>query len=80
MCMCRTACVCHCRVVASFLAAGLPCVSPAFLVEWLADPWQDLSTHFLFGSKPTGSSELAALEAARGEGRGAQEPQRSESF
>jgi hypothetical protein len=66
-------------VVASFLAAGVPCASPAYLVEWLCDPWQALDAHYLFDSAPEAGSELPALEAARKQA-GTQQQQESESF
>jgi hypothetical protein len=45
------------------LAAGVMCVSPSYLVDWLAHPWQDLAPHRLFGCQP--GDEIAALEEAR---------------
>jgi hypothetical protein len=58
------------------LAAGVLCVSPSYLVDWLAHPWQDLGQHRLFGCQP--SDEVAALEEARKSSGEAQE--RSMSF
>jgi hypothetical protein len=58
------------------LAAGVMCVSPSYLVDWLAHPWQDLAAHRLLGCQP--SEEIAALEEAR---KSTGEPQeRSMSF
>jgi hypothetical protein len=58
------------------LDAGVMCVSPSYLVDWLAHPWQDLAPHRLFGCQP--GAEIAALEEAR---KSTGEPQeRSMSF
>lgn len=50
------------------------CVLPSYLVDWLAQPWQGLEQHYLFGSRPQDGSELQQLEAARDhEGRAQQQ-------
>jgi hypothetical protein len=51
------------RWVRAFKAAGVPCVSSAYLVDWVAHPWTELGPHRLFGTAP--GRKLAALEAAR---------------
>lgn len=56
---------CCCSVVSSLLQAGVVCVSPSYLVDWLAQPWQGLEQHYLFGSSPQDGSELQQLEAGR---------------
>eukprot|EP00884_Botryococcus_braunii_P012144 jgi/Botrbrau1/20930/Bobra.0135s0060.1 len=46
------------------LALQVTCVSPLYVVEWLARPWSDLASHVLFGSKAVGT--LAVAENQRG--------------
>ena len=41
----------------------VPCASPCFLVQWLSQPFEDLSQHLLHGSKLSG--RLARAAAAR---------------
>eukprot|EP00775_Hariotina_reticulata_P014747 gene14747-14916_t len=53
------------RWISAFLAAGVVCVPPAYLVDWLAHPWQDLKHHQLFSCKPHADSEVPLLEEAR---------------
>lgn len=61
-------------MVSSLLDAGVVCVLPSYLVDWLAQPWQGLEQHYLFGSRPQDGSELQQLEAARDhEGRAQQQ-------
>lgn len=63
-----------CSVVSSFLDAGIVCVAPSYLVDWLAHPWQGLEQHYLFGSKPQEGGELPQLENARNQdGQGQQQ-------
>lgn len=80
MCMlpvCFVACL-LCRVVASFLEAGVVCVTPSYLVDWLAHPWQGLEQHYLYGSRPVEGGELAQLESGRDQD--GQRQQQSMSF
>jgi len=71
---CGLWCACCCSVVSSLREAGVPCVSPAYLVDWLAQPWLSLEQHYLFGDQAAQSGELQQLEAARGaEGQGQQQ-------
>jgi hypothetical protein len=51
------------RWVQAFLDAGVPCAAPAYLVDWVSQPWQPLDSHRLYNTAP--SSELLALEDAR---------------
>jgi hypothetical protein len=46
--------------------SGLLCVTPLFLVDWVAHPWQGLQGHVLCGWQEGG--EVARLVAARAEG------------
>lgn len=63
-----------CSVVSSLLAAGVVCVSPSYLVDWLAHPWVSLEQHYLFDSCPEQGTELQQLEASRvSEGQGQQQ-------
>lgn len=43
----------------------VPCATPAFLLQWLSQPQEDLSQHLLFQTQLTG--KLAAVAAARRE-------------
>jgi hypothetical protein len=56
------------RWVREFKAAGVPCASPAFLVDWVAHPFTRLAgpSYWLHGTRP--GRALAALEAARRQG------------
>ena len=51
------------QVVARLLAAGVPCASRDYLVEWLSQPFGSLAPHLLFGSQA--GAHLAEAEAAR---------------
>jgi hypothetical protein len=64
------------RWISAFRAAGVVCVPPAYLVDWLAHPWQDLKHHHMFGCKADAAgSEVLLLEAARKlDGQPQQEP------
>ncbi len=64
----------------AFKDAKLLCVSPSYLVEWVAHPWAPLGPqHRRFGTLP--GRALAALEAGRGGGgEGGDEDGRSMSF
>jgi hypothetical protein len=55
----------HCSVISGLLDAGVVCVSPAYLVDWLAHPWASLEQDYLFGSSPQEGGALQQLEAAR---------------
>lgn len=46
--------------------SGLLCVSPLFLVDWVAHPWRGLQGHVLCGWEEGG--EVARLAAARAQG------------
>jgi hypothetical protein len=48
-------------------ASGLVCVTPAYLVDWVAQPWASLDEHVVAGRRKGG--ELGRLEAARGQQR-----------
>lgn len=54
------------------------CVTPSYLVAWLAHPWQGLEQHYLYGSRPVEGGELAQLEAGRDQA--GQRQQQSISF
>ena len=38
---------CH-RAVQALLAAGVPCVAPEYVVDWVAHPWSSLAQHYIF--------------------------------
>ena len=44
--------------VQQLLKAKVPCASSQFLIDWLAHPKADLSSHMLFSSKMTWSEQL----------------------
>ena len=44
--------------VRAFKAAGVPCVGPDFLRDWLAFPAADLRSHVVFDSSPRGHRHL----------------------
>ena len=61
--------LCARRWVRAFKAAGLSCVGPSYLVDWVAHPWTPLAPqHRLFGTEA--GAAVAKLEAARSKGGG----------
>lgn len=73
-------CVVVCRVVCELLAAGVTCVTPSYLIDWLAQPWDGLAQHYLFGTEKDLCQELQQLEAARQQDQQQQPQQQSMSF
>jgi hypothetical protein len=50
--------------VKRLLALQVACVTPLYIVEWLARPWAELGSHVLFGSIADGN--LATAQQQRG--------------
>ncbi len=52
------------RWVKQLLAAGVPCCDPLYLMDFVAQPWAPLTSHYKFGC--TAPPELKVLEEDRG--------------
>eukprot|EP00798_Chlamydomonas_sp_ICE-L_P030054 gene30054-35025_t len=53
------------KTVKSICTAGVPCVDPQYIIDWLAHPSNSLEKHYLFSTSP--GPELDHLERMRSE-------------